>query len=67
MHIDNLKQFAVKFHTCLTYLNELVDGKRGAKNAFVYSNVVKIGIELFTEVLNMNGYLEYQDDIEPNN
>jgi superfamily II DNA or RNA helicase len=63
LHISNLRQFAVKFHTCLTNINDLVEGKKGAKNAFVYSNVVKIGIELFSQILNMNGYLPYQDDI----
>ncbi len=60
--MENLKNFSSKFYNCLINLNELVDGKKGAKNAFIYSNVVKIGIELFSEILNMNGYLEYQED-----
>lgn len=61
-HIDNLKYFSTKFHTALTNLNKLVWGKKDAKTAFVYSNLVKVGIELFQEVLLQNGYLEYQED-----
>jgi hypothetical protein len=61
-HIDNLKHFSTKFHTALTNLNKLVWGKEGVKTAFIYSNLVKVGIELFQEVLLQNGCLEYQED-----
>lgn len=57
-----LKHFSTKFHRALTNLNELVWGKKGCKTAFVYSNLVKVGIEMFQEVLLQNGYLEYQED-----
>jgi len=61
-HVDNLKHFSTKFHTALTNLEKLVVGKNGIKTAFIYSNLVKVGIELFREVLLQNGYLEYQHD-----
>jgi hypothetical protein len=58
----NLKIFSTKFYRALRKLNRLVWGKKGPKTAFVYSNLVKVGIELFEEVLIQNGYLEYQDN-----
>jgi superfamily II DNA or RNA helicase len=60
--IENLPFFSTKFHRALTNINELVWGRQGAQTAFVYSNLVKVGIELFQEVLIQNGYLEYQED-----
>jgi len=59
---ENLKQFSTKFHRALSNVNDLVWGKIGAKTAFVYSNLVKVGIEVFQEILLQNGYLEYQED-----
>jgi len=58
---SNLKYFSTKFYTAINNLNKLVEGKRGAGTAFVYSNLVKVGIELFREILIQNGYLEYQE------
>lgn len=57
-----LENFSTKFYRALKKLNRLVWGKKGAKTAFVYSNLVKVGIELFQEVLLQNGYLEYQEN-----
>uniref|UniRef100_A0A6C0EB41 Helicase ATP-binding domain-containing protein n=1 Tax=viral metagenome TaxID=1070528 RepID=A0A6C0EB41_9ZZZZ len=57
-----LKLFSIKFAKALKKLNRLVVNKKGSKTAFVYSNLVKIGIDLFQEVLLQNGYLEYQED-----
>lgn len=70
-HLDNLKYFSIKFHDCLKRLNDLVFDKLGANTAFIYSNFVVVGVELFQEVLLMNGYLEYEENynnykIEPN-
>jgi hypothetical protein len=60
--IENLKYFSTKFYQALININQLVYGKQGAKTAFIYSNLVKVGIELFQEILLQNGYLEYQED-----
>lgn len=60
--MPNLKYFSVKFYKAFKKLSELVWGKKGPKTAFVYSNLVKVGIDLFQEVLLQNGYLEYQED-----
>lgn len=65
LKLNNLKHFSIKFYRALKKINRLFYGKKGARTAFVYSNLVKVGIELFTEVLLQNGYLEYQEN--PNN
>ncbi len=58
-----LKFFSSKFYKCIKKLNKLVDGKKGAQTAFIYSNLVKAGgMELFAETLKVNGYLEYNED-----
>ena len=66
-----LKYFSIKFYTALKKLNRLVWGRKGPRIAFVYSNLVKVGIEIFEEILLQNGYLEYQENainysIKPN-
>lgn len=58
-----LKHFSIKFYTALQKINENVYGKRGSGLIFVYSNLVKVGIEVFQEILQGNGYLEYQDNM----
>lgn len=57
-----LARFSSKFDRALSDLEEYVEGQRGARTAFVYSNLVRSGIELFAQVMNENGYLEYRDD-----
>ena len=59
LKLENLKFFSVKFYKALKKVNRLVWGKKGAGTGFVYSNLVKVGIELFVEILLQNGYLEY--------
>jgi len=59
--MPHLKMFSSKFFTCLNNINETIIGKRGPGTIFVYSNLVKVGIELFKEVLLQNGYLEYSE------
>ena len=68
---ENLKYFSVKFYQALSNINELVWGKAGARTGFIYSNLVKVGVEVFQEIMLINGYLEYDDNrnnykIEPN-
>ena len=57
-----LKHFSIKFFTALNNINETVYGKKGNGLIFVYSNLVKVGIDIFQEVLQRNGYLEYQEN-----
>lgn len=64
LHIDNLKHFSIKFYTALKNLNKLIWGKKGSHTAFIYSNLVKVGIDLFKQVLLQNGYLEYTDNLQ---
>jgi len=72
-----LKYFSCKFDQCLTNLLNLVESNdsldtyssykditnpQGAGIAFVYSNLVKVGIEIFEQVLLANGFLEFRED-----
>lgn len=61
-HMPYLKFFSVKFYTAMKKINRLVHGKKGAKTAFIYSNLVVIGINIFQEILLQNGYLEFDED-----
>lgn len=60
--IEYLKNFSIKFYKALKKINRLVYQKKGARTAFVYSNLVKAGIEIFEQILLMNGYLEFNED-----
>lgn len=62
LKLQYLQNFSTKFYKALNNLNKLTWGKKGACTAFVYSNLVKIGIELFQQILLINGYLEYQEN-----
>ncbi len=57
-----LKHFSIKFYKALLNLNKLVIGDKGPGIAFVYSNLVKVGIDMFREVLMQNGYLEFDEE-----
>lgn len=57
-----LKNFSIKFFIMLNELNELVWSKKGSGIAFIYSNLVKTGIELIREMLIIDGYLEYLEN-----
>lgn len=59
---ENLKYFSIKYFNLLNNLDNLVEDKSGLGTAFVYFNLVKVGIELFSEILLNNGYLEYNND-----
>jgi superfamily II DNA or RNA helicase len=58
---DNLKHFSIKFYSALQKLKKLVSGGKGVGTAFIYSNLVKVGIELFQEILIQNGYLPFEE------
>jgi len=57
-----LKFFSSKFNKAINNLNELVVNKKGPKTGFIYSNLVKSGVELFNEIMIQNGFLEYRED-----
>lgn len=59
---EHLKKFSTKFSEVLKNIEEKVKGKKGAGTIFVYSNLVKVGIEVFQEILLQNGYLEFRED-----
>lgn len=62
LNIKYLKFFSTKFYEALTNISKLYWGQKGAKTVFVYSNLVKVGIEMFKQVLLQNGYIEYDEN-----
>lgn len=62
LHENFLYIFSIKFAQALKNINELVYNKRGVKTAFIYSNLVIFGINLFKQVLLQNGYLEFKEN-----
>lgn len=67
LYLDNLKYFSIKFYTALKNINKLIWGQKGARTAFIYSNLVKVGIDVFKQILLQNGYVEYSDRIQTTN
>lgn len=59
---ENLKYISGKFDKVFENINSKVEGKRKSGTIFVYSNLVKVGIEVFQEILLQNGYLEFKED-----
>lgn len=71
-----LQYFSTKFDRCLTNLLNLVEPfesknnlssikdikAKGVGTAFIYSNLVKVGIDIFEQILLANGYLEFRED-----
>ena len=62
LKLPYLKIFSTKFYKALKKLNRLYWGKKGPKTAFIYSNLVTVGINIFEQILLQNGYLEYQEE-----
>lgn len=58
-----LKFFSIKFYTALMNINDNIYDKKGAGLLFIYSNLVKAGIEIFQEILQQNGYLEFNENL----
>ena len=59
---EYIKYFSTKFDTAFKNISDKVKGKKGSGTIFVYSNLVKVGIEIFQEILLQNGYLEFKID-----
>ncbi len=65
---EYLKYFSTKFYQALVDLEANLFVHEGKKNSesrtgFVYSNLVKTGIEIFQEILLQNGYLEFDENL----
>jgi hypothetical protein len=58
----NLDYFSTKMYNALKEVLGLVDGVKGAGTAFIYSNLRTVGIDIFDEILVMNGFLYYKED-----
>lgn len=63
LKLEYLRFFSIKFFKIIKRLNKLIEGRKGAHTAFIYSNLVRAGgMELFAECLRQNGYLDYQEN-----
>lgn len=62
-HEKYLKHFSIKFYNALIDMNRMNCEEDGAGLLFVYCNLVKVGIDIFQEVLKQNGYLEFQESM----
>lgn len=65
LKLEYLRYFSIKFYKALKRINKLYENASDKRigTAFVYSNLVKAGgMEIFAEMLIMNGYLEYQEN-----
>ena len=59
---ENIKIFSTKFSEAFNNIDDKIDGKKGTGTIFVYSNLVKVGVEIFQEILLQNGYLEFKEN-----
>jgi hypothetical protein len=59
---QNLENFSSKMYHCLKNILKSFDGKNGASTGFVYANLRTVGIDIFDEILVMNGFLRYKED-----
>ena len=64
---DNLKYFSTKFYQAYVDMenNLFIGGPNSnteSRTGFIYSNLVKTGIEIFQEILNINGFLPYDEN-----
>lgn len=64
---ENLKHFSTKFYQAYVDIedNLFVGGPNSnteSRTGFIYSNLVKTGIEIFQEILNINGFLPYEEN-----
>lgn len=69
-----LKYFSIKFYKSFLNIEDLflvskldndkykVNKVNNIRTGFIYSNLVKVGIEIFEQVLIKNGYLEYNEN-----
>jgi len=63
LKLKYLKMFSTKFYECLVNLNNLVEKNKNVGTSFIYSNLVHAGgVELFAEVLKINGYLDFKEN-----
>jgi hypothetical protein len=62
LELKHLYNFSTKFYQALKNINKMIWGKHGVHTGFIYSNLVKIGINLFEQIMLQNGYIEYNEN-----
>jgi len=58
---QNIEHFSSKMYHCLKNILQSFEGKKGAATGFVYANLRTVGIDIFDEILVMNGFLRYKE------
>lgn len=62
---EYIEKFSTKFYRAMVDIEENLfynEQTHESRTGFVYSNLVKIGIEIFQEALIQNGYLEFDEN-----
>jgi hypothetical protein len=64
---ENLKHFSTKFYQAYVDMEDNLftggpNSNTESRTGFIYSNLVKTGIEIFQEILNINGFLSYEEN-----
>ena len=59
--LQNIENFSSKMAHCLKNIMQTFEGKQGAATSFVYANLRTVGIDIFDEILVMNGFLRYKE------
>ncbi len=57
LKFENIKNFSTKIYKLLKNLSKNVIDKKGPKTSFIYSNLVKFGVNLLRNILIINGYI----------
>lgn len=57
--LENLQSFSTKYYEALKNINKNVINVNDPGTSFVYSRFISIGIHMFEEILQQNGYIDY--------
>ena len=57
--MENLKYFSTKYYEALKNINNNIINVNEPGTSFIYSKFIGIGINIFEEILNQNGYIDY--------
>ena len=57
--LENLKKFSIKYYKALKNINDNIINVNEPGTSFVYSRFIGVGIHIFEEILNQNGYIDY--------
>ena len=65
--IENLQNFSTKYYEAIHNINKNIVNVNEPGTSFVYSRFIGVGIHIFEEILNQNGYIDYFKKNETSN